>query len=231
MTQQAVLAWLRRRGTRANVEGMARFGITSPKAFGVSMATMRPLLKSLGRDHALAAALWKTGWHEARIVASLVDEPNRVTPAQMDSWARDFNNWAVCDSVCFHLFDRTPYAWKKAEQWSRRDSEFIKRAAFALMAGLAVHDRTTPDPPFVRLLPLIERGAADDRNFVKKAVNWALRQTGKRNVTLNGAAITVAQRLADADLAATRWVGKDALRELTSPAVQKRLADRAKRRR
>lgn len=231
MTQQAVLAWLRRRGTRANVKGMARFGITSPKAFGVSMETMRPLVKSLGRDHALAAALWKTGWHEARIVASLIDEPERVTPAQMNRWARAFNNWAVCDSVCFHLFDRTPHAWQQAGQWSRDESEFIKRAAFVLMAGLAVHDRTTPDPPFVRLLPIIERGATDDRNFVKKAVNWALRQIGKRNITLNGAAITMAQRLTTADHAAPRWVGKDALRELTSPAVQKRLADRAKRKR
>ncbi|MEO8677795.1 MAG: DNA alkylation repair protein [Vicinamibacterales bacterium] len=226
MNPAAVLTWLRRRGSRRNIEGMARFGIISPKAFGVSMATMRPLVKRLGRDHDLAAALWSSGWHEARILASFIDEPARVTPAQMDRWARDFNNWAVCDSVCLHLFTRTPHAWKKVAQWSGRNSEFIKRAAFALIAGLTVHDRTAADVRFVRLLPIIERGAADDRNYVRKAVSWALRQIGKRNIVLNGAAVVVAQRLARAPDASSRWVGKDALRELSSPAVQKRLADR-----
>ena len=230
MTPTAVLAWLERRGTRRNIAGMARFGITSPKAFGVSMATMRPLVRKLGHDHALAQALWNSGWHEARILASFVDEPARVTAAQMDRWARDFDNWAVCDSVCFHLFDRTPHAWKKAAQWSRNDSEFITRAAFALMAGLTVHDQGSPDPPFVRLLPIIERGARDPRNFVKKAVSWALRQIGKRNLSLNGAAITVARRLAAAHDGPRRWVGKDALREIAGPAVQRRLIERAKKR-
>jgi 3-methyladenine DNA glycosylase AlkD len=224
-----VLRWLERRGTRRNIEGMARFGITSPKAFGVSIETMRPLVRRLGHDHALAAALWRTRWHEARILASLIDEPARVTAAQMEKWVRDFDNWAVCDSVCFHLFDRTPHAWKKAAQWSRQESEFVKRAAFALMAGLTVHDKHRPDPAFIRLLPIIERGARDPRNFVKKAVNWALRQIGKRNLTLNGAAIAVAGRLAAADEPAPRWIGKDALREITGPAVQQRLIDRAKR--
>jgi len=224
-----VLRWLERRGTRRNIEGMARFGITSAKAFGVSMATMRPLVRRLGHDHALAQALWRTRWHEARILASFIDEPARVTAAQMDKWARDFDNWAVCDSVCFHLFDRTPHAWEKAVQWSRQDPEFIKRAAFALMAGLTVHDKHSPDPAFVRLLPIIERGARDPRNFVKKAVSWALRQIGKRNLTLNGAAIAVARRLAAADQAAPRWVGKDVLREIAGPAVRQRLIDRAKR--
>ena len=194
MTAREALSWLKRRGSARNVDGMARFGITSPKAFGVSAEPMRELARKLGRHHDLAERLWNSGWHEARIVASLVDEPACVTPAQMDRWARDFNNWAVCDSVCFHLFDRSPHAWKKAEQWSRREAEFVKRAGFALMAGLAVHDKVTVDPPFVRLLPIIERGATDKRNFVKKAVNWALRQIGKRNLTLNAAAIAVARR-------------------------------------
>jgi 3-methyladenine DNA glycosylase AlkD len=221
-----VLTWLRRRGSQRNIEGMARFGITAPKAFGVSMATMRPLVKRLGRNHDLAEALWQTGWHEARILASFIDEPARVTPAQMDRWARDFNNWAVCDSVCLHLFNRTPHAWKKVAQWSRRKPEFIKRAAFALIAGLTVHDRTAADGRFVGLLPIIERGAADDRNYVKKAVSWALRQVGKRNIVLNGAAVMVARRLAGDAVASRRWVGKDALRELSSAAIQKRLADR-----
>lgn len=231
MTVNEALKWLERRGTRDNIEGMARFGITSPKAFGVSAEPMRLLARQLGRHHDLAEALWQTGWHEARIVSSLVDEPARVTPAQMDRWVKDFDNWAVCDSVCFHLFDRTPHAWKKAEQWSRRKPEFVKRAAFAVMAGLAVHDKTTADPPFVRLLPIIEREATDNRNFVKKAVNWALRQIGKRNLALNAAAITVARRLSEADDPSSRWVGKDAWRELTSRAVQKRLVDRAGRKR
>lgn len=214
MTATEVLKWLERRGSRRNLEGMARFGITAPKAFGVSMATMRPLVKTLGRDHDLAAALWKTGYHEARILASFIDEPARVTVGQMERWAKDFNNWAVCDSVCMHLFDRTPQAWKKAVEWSAREPEFVKRAGFALMASLAVHDKAAATTAFIRLLPIIEREAGDARNFVKKAVNWALRQIGKRNVELNGAALIVARRLADANEPARRWVGKDAVREL-----------------
>lgn len=226
MHAEDVLAWLARKGTQRNVDGMARFGIRSPKVFGVSMATMQPLIKKLGRDHALAQALWASGWHEARILASFVDEPARVTPAQMDRWARAFNNWAVCDSVCLHLFVRVPGAWTKARAWSRRDEEFIKRAGFALMAALAVHDKAAADAAFVRLLPVIERAAGDERNFVKKAVNWALRQIGKRNTALNRDAVVVARRLAGRAERAARWVGKDALRELTSDAVQQRLRAR-----
>ena len=223
---QKVLKWLERRGTKRNREGMARYGIRARKVFGVSVATMRPLAKRLGRNHELAAALWDTGWHEARILASLVDEPAHVTPAQMDRWCREFDNWAVCDSVCFHLFDRTPHAFRKVAQWCDRREEFVKRAAFALLAGLAVHDKRASDERFVECLPLIERAANDERNFVKKSVNWALRAIGKRNPTLNAAAVTVARRLADSPEAAARWAGKDALRELTSPAVMRRLAAR-----
>jgi 3-methyladenine DNA glycosylase AlkD len=223
MTAEEALRWLRRRGSRRNVAGMARYAITSPRVFGVSAVPMRELARKCGRDHSLALKLWDTRWHEARIVASLVDDPARVTPAQMDRWAGGFGNWAVCDSVCFHLFDRTPHAWKKAREWSRRDREFVKRAAFALMAGLAVHDKKTGDAPFLTLLPIIEREAGDERNFVKKAVNWALRQIGKRNLSLNAAAITVARRLARDESRAARWIANDALRELTGATVQARL--------
>jgi len=214
-----ILATLERRGTKRNREGMARYAIVAPKAFGVSVATIREIGKQTGRSHELAEALWKTGWYEARMLAPFVDEPARVTPAQMDRWARDFDNWAICDALCFHLFDRTPHAWRKIEQWSGRRGEFVKRAAFALLASVALHDRTTPNAPFLGALPLIERAAVDDRNFVKKGVSWALRGVGRRNPELNAAAIAVARRLAAASEPSARWIGKDALRELTTAPV------------
>ena len=219
-----VLAWLERRGSRRNRDGMARYGIVAPRAFGVSMGTMQQLARRLGRDHALAVALWKTGWHETRILTSFVDEPERVTSAQMDRWARDFNNWAVCDTLCFRLFDRTPYAWRKVAPWCRRREEFVRRAGFALVASLALHDKTAPDARFRRCLPLIERCAVDERNFVKKGANWALRAVGRRSPALNAAAIRTARRLAASPSHAARWVGRDALRELTSPNVKRWLA-------
>jgi 3-methyladenine DNA glycosylase AlkD len=221
-----VLAWLERRGSKRNRDGMARYGIVAPKVFGVSVGTLRAYAKRLGPDHALAAALWATGWYEARMLAAFVDEPARVTPAQMDRWAGAFDNWAICDTVCFHLFDRTPYAWAKVRAWAPRKEEFVRRAAFALLASLVVHDKTAGDAPYRAGLRLIERAARDERNFVKKAVNWALRCIGKRNAALHRAALAVARRLAAAGDAAPRWVGKDALRELTSAAVQRRLAAR-----
>ena len=224
-----ILAWLERRGTRRNREGMARYGIVAPKVFGVSVATIRQLAKGLGRDHQLALELWKTGWYEARMLTAFVDEPERVTAAQMDRWARDFDNWAICDTLCFHLFDRTPHAWRKVEQWSGRRDEFVKRASFALLAALALHDKKAPDAPFLRSLPLIERAAADERNFVKKGVSWALRSVGRRNGSLNIASVELARRLAESPEAHTRWVGKDALRDLTRAAVQKRLVSTPRR--
>lgn len=223
---QSVLAWLERHGTKANREGMARYAIPSDKAFGVSVGTLRRYAKSLGRNHELAAALWDTGWYEARMLAAFVEEPARVTPAQMDRWCRDFDNWAICDTVCFHLFDRTPHAWRKVKQWSRRRGEFVKRAAFALLASLTVHDKQSDDEPFVESLLLVESAATDDRNFVKKSVNWALRSIGKRSPALNAAAVAVAQRLSASPSPAARWVGKDAARELSSPAARRRLAGR-----
>ena len=218
------LGWLEKRGTKQNRDGMARYGIVAKKVFGVSMGTMKSLAKELGRDHALSEALWKTGWYEARMLASLVGEPDRVTPAQMERWAKAFDNWAVCDTATFALWDRSPHAWTKVREWSSRKEEFVKRASFAMLASLTVHDKQAPDERYLEGLVLIEREAPDDRNFVKKAVNWALRSIGKRSPMLNKEAVAVARRLADADDSASRWVGKDALRELTSPAVQRRLA-------
>lgn len=218
------LAWLERRGTKKNRDGMARYGIVAPKVFGVSMGTMRSLARRLGKRHDLAEALWTTGWYEARMLAVMVDEPERVTAAQMERWARAFDNWAICDTATFVLFDRTRHAWPKVRQWSRRRDEFVKRAAFALLASLTVHDKAAPDERYLEGLALIEREAHDERHFVKKAVNWALRSIGKRSPMLNREAVAVARRMVSASDAARRWVGKDALRELTSSGVRRRLA-------
>lgn len=221
---QAALAALEEMSTQHDRENLARFGITASKAFGVSMANLQALAKRLGRSHDLAAALWETGWYEARMLASFVDEPARLTPGQMDRWCRGFDNWGICDTVCFHLFDRTPHAWAKVAEWSDEREEFVRRAAFALLASLALHDKRTGDEPFVETLPLIERAANDERNFVKKGVSWALRAVGGRNAALHAAAVALARRLAASPEAAARWVGKDALRDLSKPAVLSRLA-------
>lgn len=202
---------------------MARFGINADRALGVRIPDLRRLAREIGTDHGLAQALWRTGIHEARILASMVDEPARVTERQMERWVRDFDSWDLCDQVCGNLFDRTRFARRKARQWAARDEEFVKRAAFALVAWMAVHDRHAEDRFFLSFLKVIERHAADGRNFVKKAVNWALRQVGKRNRSLNRAAVQVALRLARSDDRATRWVGTDAVRELTDHAVRERL--------
>jgi 3-methyladenine DNA glycosylase AlkD len=225
------LRWLERRGTKRNREGMARYGIVSPKIFGVSVADVRAHGQRLGRDHDLALALWETGWHETRMLAAFVDEPGKVTSRQMDRWARDFDNWAVCDTVCFHLFDKTPHAWEKVEAWSSKREEFLKRAAFALLAALALHDRETPDERFLAALRLIERAASDERNFVKKGVSWALRGIGGRNQTLHAAALDLAHRLTASDNAAARWIGRDAARDLGRPLIHKRVAARSARQR
>jgi 3-methyladenine DNA glycosylase AlkD len=194
---------------------LPRYGIKATKAFGVSVANLHKLAKIIGRNHEFALALWETGWYEARMLAALVDEPERVTRAQMDKWCRDFDNWGICDTVCFHLFDRSPHAYRKVEQWARRRDEFVRRGAFALMASLALHDKETADDRFMKWFPLIEEGANDERNFVKKGVSWALRGIGKRNAQLKSAAITLAERLATSPQASARWVGRDALRDLT----------------
>jgi 3-methyladenine DNA glycosylase AlkD len=206
--------------------GMARYGITTDtkKVFGVSMGTMKPLVKRMGRDHARAGKLWATGWYEARILAALTDEPAKVTRRQMDAWTKTFDNWAICDTCCFHLFDRTPLAWAAIERWSTSQHEFVKRAAFATIAGLALHEKKAADAKFLALLPLIERAASDDRNFVKKGVNWALRGVGNRSPRLHTAALRTARRLAASPHASARWIGKDAIRDLERELVKRRVA-------
>ena len=226
-----VIKWLEKHSSAAIREGMARYGIPADNASGVSVADLRRLAKQVGRDHQLALALWETGSYEARMLTPFVDEPARVTAAQMDRWARDFDSWAICDALCFHLFDKTPHAWSKIAKWSDARAEFVRRAAFALLASVALHDKTAPDKPFLDSLLLIEQAAADDRNFVRKAVSWALRGIGKRNPALHGAAVRLAGRLAASPNSAARWIGKDALRDLATPATFKRFkVDRAVRR-
>ena len=221
---RTAVAWLKAHGSEKFREGLARFGLPTEKAFGLSVATLKQYAKSLGRDHDLARALWKTGWTDARMLAALVGEPAKVTPAEMDAWCRDFDSWGIVDTVCFTLWDRSPHAWKKAKEWTKRKPEFEKRAGFVLMACLAAHDKSATDDEFVTFLPLIEKGATDERNFVKKGVSWALRHIGHRNAKLHAAAMKTATRLSRSEAATERWVGKDALRDLTRPAVIKKVA-------
>ena len=225
---KTILAELERVGTKAGRDGMQRYGIVAPKMFGVSVGAMQKMAKPFGKDHELAAALWETGWYEARMMAGFIDDPTRVTPAQMDRWANDFDNWAVCDHLCFHLFDRTPHAFGKIRQWSRKRGEFQKRAAFALLASVALHDKAAPDEAFTACLPLIEDAATDDRNFVKKSLVWALRGVGGRNRALNAAALAVAYRLAESDDRTARSIGKEVIRELSKPAAARRLEARTR---
>jgi len=224
MDKDEVLHWLERKGSRRAVLGMSRYGIQAKRAFGVPMSTLLTLRKRLGKDHALSTALWATGWYEARLLAALVGDPERVSRRQMNAWAAGFENWADCDTACFHLFDRTPFAFEKAREWSASPRELVKRGGFVLMACLALHDKAAPDGSFLPFLPLIEKGARDERNFVKKGVSWALRGIGRRNRTLYAASLEVAKRLASSEDAACRWVGKDALRDLAKPKVLARLA-------
>jgi 3-methyladenine DNA glycosylase AlkD len=225
-TAADVLAWLKKRGTEKTRKGMARFGLPSEHTFGVSMATMQPEAKRIGTDHALAQRLWDSGWYEARIMSAFVGDPAQLTPAQMDAWCKDFDNWGTTDTVCFKLFDRSPHAWKMIPKWVKQTGEFQKRAGFVMMACLAAHDKTAPDAAFMKLLPVIEKGASDDRNFVKKGVSWALRHLGHRNAKLHAAAIKTATRLSKSDNATERWVGKDALRDITRPAVIQKVKGR-----
>jgi 3-methyladenine DNA glycosylase AlkD len=207
----------------ANVAGMARYGISSTGTLGVSIYELRRIAKNIPPDHALALELWQTGIHEARILAALVDKPAQVTEEQMESWVLDFDSWDVCDQVSTILFDRTAFAYAKALEWSERSEEFVKRAGFVLMAGLAVHDRKAPPEAFEPFFEAIQRQAHDDRNFVKKGVNWALRNLGKRSRALNARAIQVAQAVQASGSHPARWIAADALRELQSEKVQQRL--------
>lgn len=198
--------------------GMARFGIVGDGRLGLSVPAMRTIARNLGRDHALAQALWDTGIPDARIVASMVAEPQQFTARQMDQWAKGFNSWDVCDQTCLNAFARSPLAWRKVPQWAKRQDEFVRRAAFALLACLAVHDKQAPDSAFIDALALVEAAAGDERNFVKKAVNWALRGIGKRNAMLRDEAIACAQRIQQQGSKPARWIAADALRELRARA-------------
>lgn len=226
-----ILADLQRMGSeKVRRQMLEQFGVPNDDAFGVGMVKIHALARRLGRDHELALKLWKSGNYEARTLAAFVAEPAMLTPAQMDEWCRGFNSWAICDTHCFHLFDKTPHAFRKIEQWADRSEEFVKRAAFALLAGLALHDKAGEDAPFRRCLPLVEKAADDPRNFVKKGVSWALRAVAGRSPDLHAAALELASRLAQSDIAPARWIGRDTLRDITRPLVVQRAEKRAAQR-
>ena len=219
---QAILVRLQALSNSDNVAGMARFGINPENTLGISIPNLRQIAKETGRDQALAVELWDTGIHEARLLAGFIADPHQMTEALLESWVQDFDSWDICDQTC-GLFARTPFAYAKALEWSARPETFVKRAGFVLMATLAVHDKRAPDEHLAQFLPIIAREAGDERNFVKKAVNWALRQIGKRSLNLNIQAIETAGKIQQMDSKAARWVAADALRELTSAPIQARL--------
>jgi len=223
MTVKQILHRLKSLGNLNNVAGMSRFGIVAKKVYGASAPSIRLLAKEIGKNHKLALKLWDTEVYDARILSAFIDEPEIVSKKQMDSWVKDFDNWAICDGVCIHLFRKTPFAWKKSIEWSRRKEEFVKRAGFTLFATLAVHNKDVDNEKFIEILPIIKQASTDERNGVKKAVNWALRQIGKRNLILNQEAIKTAEEIKKIDSPSARWIASDALRELRSKMVQKRL--------
>jgi 3-methyladenine DNA glycosylase AlkD len=218
-----VLDKLQSKAQPEHLKGMAKYGMTVEQRLGVSVPDMRKLAKEIGRDHKLALDLWRTGIAEARIVAGMVGDPAKLTEEQMEEWVKGINSWDVCDQVCDNLFEKSQLAWKKIVDWSEREEEFVKRTAFSLIACLAWHDKKASDEKFIELLPIIIREATDERNFVKKAVNWALRNIGKRNLNLNEAAINTAKEIKRLDSKAARWVASDTLRELESDAIQSKL--------
>jgi 3-methyladenine DNA glycosylase AlkD len=220
----AILTTLYSKANPKNVEGMARFGIKSTaKVLGISMPFLQSLKKSIGKNHDIALDLWQTEILEARILAAFIADPKLMKKTVINRWVRDFDNWAICDGVCLHCFRYTPFAHNLATTWPKRKEEFIRRAGFTMMATLAVGDKKAKDRVFLRYLSLIKKYATDERNYVKKAVNWALRQIGKRNMKLNAAAIKTAQEIQELDSSAAKWIAADALRELKSSNVQKRL--------
>jgi 3-methyladenine DNA glycosylase AlkD len=213
------LAALEARGTAATRDGMARYAIVATRTFGVMVGDIRQIAKGLGRDHELADELWRSGWYEARLLAAFVDDPKAVTPDQMDRWAAQCENWADCDTICFHLFDKTPHAFGRVDAWASDEREFVRRAAFALLASVALHDKKCPDEPFLERLRLIEAAAGDPRNFVKKGVSWALRGIGgRKSAALRAAARSIAERLAGSSDRTARWIGKDAGRAFAKSA-------------
>lgn len=206
-----------------SVKGMARYGINPKNNLGISIYKLRPLAKDIGKNHELALKLWDSGIHDARLLAVFIEDPTKVTSNQMDSWAQDFDSWDVCDQAATSLFDITPHAWKKIYEWAEREEEFVKRAAFSIIAGLAVHNKKANDGDFEKLLPLIKKHSVDERNYVKKAVNWALRNIGKRNISLNKKAIIIAKEIQKFDSKIAKWIASEAIRELTSEKVKQKL--------
>jgi len=223
MRAEEIVAGLKKHSSKKNREGMSRFGINTGNAFGISIPIIRKTAKEIGKNHELALELWKTKNHEARILAGMIDDAAKVTEKQMEEWVRDFDSWDLCDQCCSNLFDKTPFAYSKAFEWSGREEEFVKRAGFVLMACLSVHDKKAQNRDFERFLPVIKKHCVDERNFVRKAVNWALRQAGKRNARLNKAAIKTAREIQEIESKSAKWIASDALRELESSRVQKRL--------
>lgn len=223
MHYEDILNQLQAQADPEAVAGMAKFAVGGRHTLGISIPTLRKTAKEAGKDHELARQLWDSGIHEARILATMIDEPKKVTEAQVEAWVNEFDSWDLCDQCCLNLFRRTPFAYPKAHEWSSRSEEFVKRAAFALMATLAVHDKQAGDDSFTPFLAIIRREATDDRNFVKKAINWALRQIGKRNLSLNEAAIQTAREIQQLESKSARWIAADARRELISDKVRQRL--------
>ena len=222
-TVDQVLSELSAQANPDNAAGMARYAIGSGRVLGVKIPTLRTMAKTIGKDHKLALALWATDVHEARLLACFIDDPEQVTEAQMEAWAADFASWDICDQCCSNLFDRTPWAYDKAVAWTAREPEFVKRAGYVLMAALAVHDKKVDDSVFAAFLPHIVAGADDPRNFVKKAVNWALRQIGKRSHALNAQALATVDAIVRRDTPTARWIANDARRELTDPKTVARI--------
>ncbi len=218
-----VLKKLKEKARPENLEGMAKYGMTRDRRLGIAVPEMRKIAKQRGKDHQLALGLWKIGIPEAMMIASMVDLAEKVTEGQMEDWVKDFNSWDVCDQVCMNLFAKTPLAWKKIRDWANRDEEFVKRAAFALIACLAWHNKEASDEEFIDLLPLITEGAVDERNLVKKGVSWALRNIGKRNPNLNDATMKTAKEMQRMDSKSARWIASDTLRDLTSAATKRKL--------
>ena len=228
MTYAEILDRLRSLSNSTAVHGMARYGINPENAYGISIPNLRKIAKEIGKDHSLASQLWSSGIHEARILACLIDDPKMVSKGQLERWVRDIDSWDVCDQCCGNLFDKSAFAYQKAVEWSGRSEEFVKRAGFVLMARLAVSDKKADDEEFEQFFPVIEREATDNRNYVKKAVNWALRQIGKRSLSLNGKAVEAAREIQKVDSRSAKWIASDAIRELTSEAVQKRLRSKSR---
>lgn len=222
MQHKEILKKLKSLSNPKAVEGMVRFGINAKNTYGVSIPELRKIAKETGKNHFLAQQLWLSGIHEARILASFIDESEKVTERQMEDWVKDFDSWDVCDQVCGNLFDKTQFAYKKVFDWSKRKEEFIKRAGFVLMAVLSVHDKKAKDKDFEKFFPIIKKYSTDERNFVKKAVNWALRQIGKRNLNLNKKAIKIAKDIQKINSKTAKWIANDAIRELKLWSVKKK---------